>query len=69
MLVVKKNILVNERENTYVLVKTNKNCRREFGYVSKNSQCFVLGLDGTVGIFTWLSSVNNDLESLGRSWK
>ena len=56
-----------------MLVKTNDKRRREFGYVSKNSQCFViyavLGLDGTVGIFTWLSSVTNDLESLGRSWK
>ncbi len=55
-----------------MLVKTNDNCCRDFGYVRKNfSQCFVnyavLGLDGTVGIVTWLSGVTNDLELLGRS--
>ena len=56
-----------------MLVKTNNNRRREFGYVNKNSLCFViyavLGLDGTVGIVTWLSGVTNDLKSLGRSWQ
>ena len=48
-----------------MLVKTNNNRRREFGYVSRNSQCFVdyavLDSDGTVGIVTWLSDVTNDL--------
>ena len=56
-----------------MLVKTNNNCRRKFGYVSRSSQCFiiyaVLGLDGTVGNVTWLSGVTNDLESLGLSWQ
>ena len=69
-----KVIQVDERICTYLLVKTNNNRCREFGYVSKNSsQCFVnysvLGLDGTVRIVTWLSSVTNDLDSLGRSWQ
>ncbi len=53
-----------------MLVKTNDNRCCEFGYVSKNSsQCFVnyavLGLEGTVGIVTWLSSVTRDLDLLG----
>ena len=56
-----------------MLVKTNDNRRREFGYVSKNFQRFViyalLGLGSTVGIVTWLIGVTNDLESLGRSWQ